>query len=333
MVEDAENWQYGRPRKLSVYIIGVGGGGTNSIKRLGRIGVQGAETVAVNTDRAHLNTIEADSRVLIGSDYNKGLGAGGDPRIGEECALRSSSGFKNLFKDADLVFVTSALGGGTGTGAAPVIVEMARSQGAMVVAIATMPFSNEGITKRQRALSGLSRIHSHANTTIMLENDKILEVAPNQPVDRAFGIMDSLISNLIKCVTEAVTCPSLINLDFNDLRTVLDSGGASTIMMGEASSDHPQNVVKEAFENPFLKADHKGAKSALIHITGGPDLTISKMNDVMGMMGSMLDPRAGIIMGARIDPQCKHRIRMMSIVTGLTMGNNSSNRGLGYPTF
>ncbi len=327
MTQNSYTWEPDEPKRLSVFIIGVGGGGTNSIKRLGRMGVYGAETIAVNTDKAHLEGIEADTRVLIGAGHNRGLGAGGDPRVGEECAERASGGFKKVFKEADLVFVTAALGGGTGTGAAPVIAELARRQGAMVVAIVTMPFSSEGLTKRKRALTGVSKIHRFANSTIMLENDKLLEVAPNQPMDRAFGIMDALISGLIKSVTETVTCPSLINLDFNDLRTVLESGGVSTIMMGEASSDDPKKAVKEASENPFLTVDYRGAKNALIHITGGPDLTLRKMNDVVGMMTSILDPGAGVILGARVDPACRHRIKIMSIVTGLKVNEKRVKNG------
>ncbi|MFO7792248.1 MAG: cell division protein FtsZ [Candidatus Saliniplasma sp.] len=301
---------------LDVLVIGVGGGGNNSINRLSRIGVYGAKTIAVNTDKEHLNNIYSDTKMLIGKEHNKGLGAGGDPNVGMECAESAYGGFKKLLDDSELVFITAGMGGGTGTGAAPVIAEIARRQKAMVISIATMPFSVEG-NRRNTAIQGVRRLREYSNSMILLENDKLLEVVPDLPMDQAFGIMDSLISELIKSVTEIITLPSLINLDYNDLKSVLGDGGVSTLMIGESSYDEPKKAVKEASENPFLNADYKGAKKALIHVTGGPDLSITKMNTVVDMMTSKLDPRAGVIFGARIDEECRNKIKLMSIVTGL----------------
>ncbi len=307
-------------KELSVYIVGVGGAGSNSVNRLTGMGIHGAETIAVNTDKEHLLKMQADKRLLIGRNYTNGLGAGGDPRVGRESAELAWKQFCRYFKTSNLVFVITGLGGGTGTGAAPVIVENARRQGAMVVAIVTMPFSFEKSFKRKRALTGLNKIQSYANSTIVLENDCLLKVAPNTAVNRAFAMMDTLTASIVKSVTETVTCPSLINLDFNDLRTILESGGVSTIMIGESSVDDPEKAVKEASENPFLKVDYTGAKNALIHLTGGSDLTILKMNQVVGMMTSQLDPDADVILGARVDAEYNHRIKLMSIITGLRQG-------------
>jgi len=302
---------------LNIYVVGVGGGGNNSVDRLSRIGVHGARTVAVNTDKEHLQNKKADKKMLIGRSHNRGRGAGGNPNVGKECAESASGGFKKLFADADLVFLTTGLGGGTGTGATPVITEIARRSGAMVIDIVTLPFSVEG-NRKEMAWRGVHKIEAYANSTIILDNDKLLEVSPDVPIDQGFGLMDSVISSLVKSVTETMTKQSLINLDFNDLRSVLGGGSYSTLMTGEAHSKEPEKVVQEAEGNPFLNADYRGAKKALIHLTGGSNsLSVKKMNDIVGRMTSKLDSRANVIVGARIDHECKNKIKLMSIVTGL----------------
>jgi len=303
--------------ELKIYVVGVGGGGNNSVDRLSRIGVQGARTVAVNTDKEHLQNKKADKKMLIGRSHNYGRGAGGNPSVGKECAESASGGFKKLFSNADLVFLTTGLGGGTGTGATPVITEIARRSGAMVIDIVTLPFSVEG-NRKEMAWRCVHKIESYANSTIILDNDKLLEVSPDVPIDQGFGLMDSVISSLVKSVTETMTRQSLINLDFNDLRSVLGGGSYSTLMTGEANCKEPEKVVEDAEGNPFLKADYRGAKKALIHLTGGSNsLSVKKMNDIVGRMTSKLDSRANVIVGARIDHDCKNKIKLMSIVTGL----------------
>ncbi len=306
---------------MNIYVVGVGGGGNNSIDRLSRMGVYGAMTIAVNTDRKHLENKKADKKMLIGKDMNKGMGAGGNPSIGRECAESASGGFKKLFSGADLVFLTTGLGGGTGTGAAPLITEIARRSGAMVISIVTLPFSVEG-NRRKLAWRGLQHIDRYANSTITLDNDKLVEVSPEMPLDRGFGMMDSVISDLVKSVTETITRQSLINLDFNDLRSVLGGGGYSTLLIGEAHCEDPKEVVKNAECNPFLDADYKGAKRALIHLTGGPDsLSVKRTHDIVGMITSKIDTNASVIVGARIDHRLKNKIKMMAILTGLEKRN------------
>ncbi|MFO8109573.1 MAG: cell division protein FtsZ [Thermoplasmata archaeon] len=312
---------------LSVLVLGVGGAGCNSINRLSNLGIYGAETIAVNTDKEHLINVQADTRLLIGRELNRGLGAGGNPRVGEKCAGNAASGFKRLFKKTDLVFVTAGLGGGTGTGAAPVICEIAERCKSMVISIVTMPFSFEGRRKRKLAMTGLRRIEECSNSTIVLENDTLLKVFPDLPVDQGFGAIDSLISELIKSVTEIVTYPSLINLDFNDLRSVLGTGGVSTLMSGEKNIEDYIQVVDEASKNPFLPVDYKGAKKALIHLTFGNDLSVTQMNEVVEKMTSNIDPQAGVIFGARVDPQYQHKIKLMSVLTGLSMDSKRSGKG------
>ncbi|MEF8874595.1 MAG: cell division protein FtsZ [Candidatus Thermoplasmatota archaeon] len=306
---------------MNIYVVGVGGGGNNSIDRLSRMGVHGATTIAVNTDRKHLENKKADKKMLIGRELNKGMGAGGNPSIGRECAEAASGGFKKLFSGADLVFLTTGLGGGTGTGAAPLITKIARKSGAMVISIVTLPFSVEG-NRRELAWRGLQEIESYANSTITLDNDKLVEVSPEMPLDRGFGMMDSVISNLVKSVTETITKQSLINLDFNDLRSVLGGGGYSTLLTGEAHCEEPGQVVKNAECNPFLDADYKGAGRALIHLTGGSDsLSVKKTYDIVGTVTSKLESNASVIVGARIDHQYKNKIKMMAILTGLEKRN------------
>ncbi len=302
---------------LSVLVLGVGGAGCNSINRLSHLGIYGAETIAVNTDREHLKNIHSDTRMLIGRELNRGLGAGGDPRVGERCAKSAASGFKNLFKETDLVFITAGLGGGTGTGAAPMICEIANRCKCMVISIVTMPFSCEGGMKRKMASIGLRKIEKYSNSTIVLENDTLLKVVPDLPIDQGFGVMDSLISDLIKSVTETVTLPSLINLDFNDLRSVLEAGGVSTMMRGESSIDNYLKVVDEASKNPFLPVDYRGAKKAFIHLTGGTDLSVKQMHDVVDKLTSNFDSNVNVIFGARVDPRYKHKIKLMSVISGL----------------
>ncbi len=308
---------------LNIYVVGVGGGGNNSVDRLSRIGVYGATTISVNTDEVHLRSKKADKKMLIGRRMNKGMGAGGNPSVGRECGESASDGFKKMFSDADLVFLTTGLGGGTGTGAAPLIAEIARRSGAMVIGIVTLPFSVEG-NRRRLAWQGVQQIESYANSTITLDNDKLLEVSPEMPLDQGFGMMDSVISNLVKGVTETLTRQSLINLDFNDLRTVLGGGGYSTLLTGEAPSEDPKQVVKDAECNPFLDADYEGAKRALIHLSGDSNgLLVKKTHDIVGMVTSKLDKDASVIVGARIDHKCKNKIKMMTVLTGLKKRNIS----------
>ncbi|MFW5907150.1 MAG: cell division protein FtsZ [Candidatus Natronoplasma sp.] len=306
---------------MDIYVVGVGGGGNNSIDRLSRIGVYGATTIAVNTDKDHLKNKRANKKMLIGREFNRGMGAGGNPSVGRECAEAAYGGFKKLFSGADLVFLTTGLGGGTGTGASPLIAEVAKRSGAMVIGIVTLPFSVEG-NRRRLAWRGVQKIEDYADSTITLDNDKLLEVSPEMPLDRGFGMMDSVISDLVKGVTETITRQSLINLDFNDLRSVLGCGGYSTVLTGEAHCENPEQVVKSAEGNPFLDADYKGAKRALIHLSGGSQgLSVRKTHDVVGAVTSKLDSNASVIVGARIDHSLKNKIKMMAVLTGLEKRN------------
>jgi len=302
--------------KPRVLIIGCGGAGGNSVSRLHRLGVAGARTAVVNTDRVHLETIEADRKLLIGQTVTRGMGAGGRPEIGERCAELADEDLRNLVMSQDLVFLTVGLGGGTGTGVAPHIAELASAGGAVVIAVATTPFKVER-GRLRTAQAGIQRLRSNCDSLIVLDNNRLLDLVPNLPVERAFSVMDVLIAEVIKGVTEAINLPSLINLDFNDVRTVLSEGGTSTILYGENSIDDPDRVVSETLSNPLLDVDTKGARAALIHISSGPSLSLRTAFRVVDGITANMRSDANVIFGVRVDPRHQDIIRVIAVLTGL----------------
>lgn len=300
-----------------IVVVGCGGAGCNSIHRLNRIGVYGAETVAINTDRIHLERIKADKKMLIGRRITRGLGAGGLPEVGERCAELSEEELTDMVNHADMTFVIAGMGGGTGTGVAPFISHLARKKGSIVIGIATTPFKAERGRREKNAIYGLERFRRNADSVIVLENDRLLKIVPTLPVEQAFSVMDQLISEVIKGVTEAITKPSLINLDFADVKTVVKSGGSSTIMYGENSAEDTNAVVAETLSNPFLDVDYSNAKSALIHVTSGPSLSIRTVYDVVDGITSKLDDNAHVIVGVRNDDrEYNGLIKIITIITG-----------------
>jgi cell division protein FtsZ len=300
-------------------VVGCGGAGNNSVNRLQRIGVWGAETVAINTDRAHLERVHADKRVLIGSKKTKGQGAGGFPEIGEYCAEEAREELEQILSGADIVFVTAGMGGGTGTGSAPVVAEIAKELGAVVVSMVTVPFTVEGASRRQKAFIGLEKLRANSDSTIVLANDKLLSIVPKMPVNQAFSVMDQMISEVIKEFTEAITQPSLINLDFADLRSVMGSGGTSTILYGENTACDPQTVVAEALDNPLVDVNYCGANAALIHITSGPELNLRTITQVVKGFTDIMDENANVIYGARTDQKFTGQLKVMAIMNGVEM--------------
>jgi cell division protein FtsZ len=299
---------------LRIRVIGCGGAGCNSIDRLVSIGVRGAETIAVNTDRRHLARIKADKRLLIGAGLTQGFGAGGDPIIGEECAINAQEPLNQLLYGSDLTFITVGMGGGTGTGAAPIIAEMAKRKGSVVIAVATTPFRFEK-GRMDVARKGLKNLERFVDTLLIIDNNRLLEMVPNLPIKQAFGVMDQLISEVIKGLVEAITEPSLINLDFADLRTVVAHGGISTVLWGENAD--PVSVVSDALNNPLLDIDFRGATGALVHVTGGKNLTLKRVEKVFQGITDSLDPNANIICGARVDESQEGIIRVMAVITGI----------------
>jgi cell division protein FtsZ len=301
-------------RKPRILVVGCGGGGCNSITRLNSIGNETAETVAINTDRPHLLKTRAHRRMLIGQGVTNGLGTGGDPMTGRLCAENAADEINHMLDGVDLTFITVGLGGGTGTGLAPLVAEMAQRKGSVVVTVATTPFKFEG-RRNEVAIRGIRALKGVSDTVLLLDNNRLSEMVANLPLPQAFGVMDQLISEIIKGMTEAITQPSLINLDFADLRTIVKQGGISTVLYGENSD--PEAVVREALDNPLLEVDCSGATGALVHISGGSNLTLKKANRVMQAIQEFLDEDANVIFGARVDENLQGNIRLMAVITGI----------------
>ncbi|HDP96947.1 MAG TPA: cell division protein FtsZ [Euryarchaeota archaeon] len=303
-----------------IVVFGCGGGGCNCLHRMKHIGLEGVETVAVNTDKYHLSGINSDHKIFLGEHITRGYGTGGDPRLGEKSARDSADQIKQVLADADLVFITAGMGGGSGTGIAPVVSELASKEGSLSVGIVTTPFSFER-GRLDVAKEGIASLSHSANCTVILDNDKLLEIAPKLPVERAFTVMDHLIAETVKGFSETICTPSMINLDFSDFRSIMSSGGLGTMMFGE--SEDVQELVSEALCNPFMKVDFNEAKGALIHITGGSDLSLKKAYQIFEGITDAMPTARNVKFGARIKSERSRMINVMGIVTGL--GNDSNN--------
>jgi cell division protein FtsZ len=301
-----------------VKVFGVGGGGGNTLSRMKEIGIKGCEMIAVNTDAQDLLYTEADHKILIGKDISQGLGAGSNPRVGEEAAHESEQEIKKKLATTDLIFITCGLGGGTGTGAAPVIAELAKKVGALVIGVVTLPFTMEGKKRIENAMYGLERLESSVDTLIVIPNDKLLELAPELPLQTAFKVADEILTNAVKGITELVTKSGLVNLDFADVKAVMLNGGVSLIGMGESDAQHRAvEAVEKAISNPLLDVDISNATGALINIIGGPDLTLDEAKIIVSTVGEKLSPDAKMIWGAQISEDLEHSLRVMLIVTGV----------------
>jgi len=302
----------------SVKVFGIGGAGGNTISRMREIGIKGGQFIAVNTDAQDLLYSNADSKILIGRELTMGLGAGSNPKIGEEAAHESEQEIKKTLTGADMVFVTCGLGGGTGTGAAPIIAGLSRKQGILTIGVVTLPFTIEGRKRIENAEYGLERMESVVDTLIIIPNDKLLEIAPELPLQTAFKVADEILTNAVKGITELVTKTGLVNLDFADVKTVMSNGGVSLIGMGEADS---QNRAKEAVEkaliNPLLDVDLSNATGALVNIIGGQDMSLDEAREIIASVGERLSSDAKMIWGAQISPEMEKSIRVMIIVTGV----------------
>ncbi|MDD1657029.1 MAG: cell division protein FtsZ [Methanomicrobiales archaeon] len=304
----------GNPR---IMVIGCGGAGNNTINRLYHMGIAGAETIAINTDKQHLDMIQAGKRVLIGKSLTKGLGAGGYPDIGKRAAEMARPTLESLMESADLVFVTAGMGGGTGTGAAPVVAQVAKEQGAIVVGMVSYPFQVEK-ARLLRAEEGLENLSKNADSVIVLDNNRLLSYVPNLPIGQAFSVMDQLISETVKGISETITEPSLIQLDYADVRAIMSKGGVAVMLVGESKQQNKaESVVHECLSHPLLDIDYRGATGSLIHITGGNDLTLADAEEIASSLTYELDPHADVIWGARIRNEFEGKVRVMAIMTGV----------------
>ena len=306
--------EFGDPR---IVIIGAGGAGNNTVNRLYNIGVDGADTVAINTDKQHLKMIEADTKILVGKSLTQGLGAGGDPSMGERATEMAQGTIKEVLGDADLVFVTAGMGGGTGTGAAPVCAKIAKEQGAIVVGMVSTPFNVER-ARTVKAEEGLEKLRNEADSIIVLDNNRLLDYVPNLPIGKAFSVMDQIIAETVKGISETITQPSLINLDYADMTSIMGQGGVAVMLVGETQDKNKtEEVVKDAMNHPLLDVDYRGASGGLVHITGGPDLTLKEAEGIAQNITERLEASANVIWGARIQQEYKGKVRVMAIMTGV----------------
>lgn len=307
-----------KKQSARIKVIGVGGAGNNTISRMREIGIKGGEIVAINTDAQDLLDAKADQKILIGRELTKGLGSGSNPRVGAEAAKESLTDIKKKLDNSDMVFVTCGLGGGTGTGAAPVVAEVAKKQGALTIGIVTMPFNVEGRKRLENAMEGLERMEAIVDTLIVIPNDKLLELAPDLPIPTAFKVADEILTNAVKGITELVTKSGLVNLDFADVKAVMSEGGVSLIGLGESDSNQrAMEAVEKAINNPLLDVDITNAKGALINVIGGTKLSLEDYKIIVEQIGNRLSPDAKIISGAQISKDLEESIRVMVIVTGV----------------
>lgn len=312
--------------RAKITVVGTGGAGNNTISRLNEIGIEGARTITVNTDAQDLFYSRADKKLLLGRQICGGLGAGGEPTVGEECAEESEEDIREELEGSDMVFVTCGLGGGTGTGSAPIISKISKKSGALTVAVATMPFSAEGVKRRENAERGLEKLQAASDTVIVIPNDKLLEVAPNLPLNKAFMVSDEILGRAVKGITELITKTGLVSLDFADIRSIMKGSGMAMIGMGESESgDRAIESVHEALSSPLLDIDISNAKGALINISGSSDLTLQESEKIVQIVADKLDPEANIIWGAQIDESLHNIIRTTIVVSGVKSKYNMAS--------
>lgn len=307
--------EFGTPK---IMVIGCGGAGCNAVNRLAKMNIAGANLAAINTDKQHLAMIDDNiTKVLIGKSVTRGLGAGGYPEIGAKAAEASKGELVQLLDHVDLLFVSAGMGGGTGTGSAPIVSQMAKEQGAIVVAMVTYPFALER-ARMINAEAGLSRLSEHCDTVVVIDNNRLVQLVPNLPIQDAFKVADEVIARTVRGITETITQPSLINLDFADIRSVMQGKGLSLIGVGESQSVNKiQEAVEDTLNNTLLDVDIGGATGVLIHITGGPELTLGEANQIGELLTERIDPRATVIWGARVDNTFGNKVEIIAVFTGV----------------
>jgi len=296
-----------------------GGAGNNTINRLMKIGIRGAKCVAVNTDLQHLESVESHIKMLIGKDLTRGLGAGGNPDIGRAAAEESREDITKVLREANLVFITCGEGGGTGTGSAPIVAEIAKLEGAIVVGVVTLPFETE-IGRIDKAQQGLNELKKYADTLVVIDNNRLLDIAPDLPIIEAFSVADEVLATMVKGITETISLPSLINLDFADVRTILSTGGVAIVGVGESGDkgNRVEDAIEDALNSPLLDVSIDGAKGALIHICGGNDMTLAEANSVAKKISEKMDVNnAMVIWGARVNDEFEGYLRVMLLITGI----------------
>jgi cell division protein FtsZ len=302
---------------VRIAVIGVGGAGCNCSNRLFQSGIKSAKTIAINTDGKHLNMIGAHKKILLGKVITKGLGAGGDTAVGRKCAEADYEMLRREIGENELVFIVAGMGGGTGGGAAPVIAKVAKEHGAIVVAMVTYPFALERvrIKKAQKSLRELVEV---CDTVVVIDNNRLAAYAPNLPITKAFELADSITTRAVSGITETIMFPSLINVDYADVRSVMAGGGLSMISLGEASGPNKvEDVVKDTLEHPLLDVNYEGAKGCLLHLEGGADMTLGEAIKAGELLTQSFDDASSVKMGARINPTLSGALRITAIITGV----------------
>jgi len=305
---------------VSIKIIGCGGGGSNTINRCSEAGISGAQMAAVNTDAKHLLSVHAPKKILIGKRLTKGLGAGALPEVGEQAAHESEEEIRDFVNGAHVVFITAGMGGGTGTGSAQYVARIAKEEGALTMGVVTMPFKSEGKIRMENADAGLDKLRKFCDTTIVIYNDKLLELVPRLPINAAFKVADEILMQSIKGMTEIITKPGLVNLDYADLMTIMKGGGVAMIGIGESEEerDRIEYAINEALESPLLgEVDLSHARGALVRVVGGPDLTVSEAERAAEIVGQKINPMARIIWGCSVEDSLEHMVRVLLVITGV----------------
>lgn len=316
-----------QPGQCRALIIGVGGAGNNTVTRLMEMNPTEAESIAINTDAVHLAASRADRKIMIGEKLTNGLGAGGDPKIGRAAIEESRKCVEDLLSGADMVFITAGLGGGTGSGAAPVVAEIARRKGAIIVGVVTTPFRIEK-GRMEYAASALTEMRKQCDTVVVIDNNKLMHLVPQLPIGEAFKVGDQVLARMIKGVVETISAPSLINLDFADFRTIVKRGGMAIVGVGESDApNRAEEAVRNALRSPLLDVDYAGATGALIHVTGDSQMTIEEANRVGEIVTEMMDDHALVIWGARVNPKQEGKLKVTLVMTGVDSQRASSGLG------
>jgi cell division protein FtsZ len=323
-----------------IVVLGVGGGGSNAVNRMIQSGVRGVEYVAINTDTQALSRCDAPTRLHIGEKLTRGLGAGGNPNTGEKAAEESTEQIADLVRDADMVFIAAGMGGGTGTGAAPVIAQISKDLGALTVGVVTKPFSFEGRQRAKNADDGIIQLRERVDTLITIPNDRLLEVIDRKTtLEQAFMEVDDVLRQGIQGISELITEPGLINLDFADVKTIMSDSGGALMAIGRGTGEtRAQDAARMAISSPLLDISMDGAQGVLLNITGGNDLALSEISEAADVVAQAADPEASIIFGAVIDPALENEVRITVIATGFDVTERpqrqSGFRGrLGRPSY
>ena len=315
--QDHTSGEIRQPGYCRTLVVGVGSAGNNTVTRLMEANIAGAECIAVNTDASHLSTAQAHQKILIGEKLTKGLGVGGNPKLGTAAAIESRKCIEDLISGADIVFVAAGFGGGTGTGAAPVFAEIAKQKGAITVGVVTMPFRIEK-GRIQYATRALDKMRKQCDTVVVIDNNKLTQLDPQLPISEAFRVADQVLANMIKGITETISMPSLINLDFADFQTIVKRGGVAVVGVGESDApNRAEEAVRNALRTPLLDVDYAGATGALVHVTGDNQMTIEEANRVGEIVTEMMDADALVIWGARVNPNQDGKLKVTLVMTGV----------------